>query len=430
MKRLWNIVVWAVVAVVVVGGGVALFSGGSSDDSTRTIEIERREVRQDVAFTGRLQAKQTAALGFETAGTVTQMLVEVGDKVTVGQQIAYLDSQVAELELASAIASQRSSAEQKKIAWDTAAETYENTKAEYEATLETKRQAVRDAKRELDQQRQVHQETIQESGTDSSTGQAAVLALRKAESVYHATQEALTTTIETAEKTNAANFQAAELAESQYLATVQTSGGIAGLSTLDAAESIAQVRLSKQVMTSPMDGVVTKVEVEEGEVALAAGMVVEVQTVQDIELAAEVPETDASKLANDMSATVTFDALPQSDQWSARIVHVDPAARVFEGVPTYEVRLRLDDPGDSRFRPGLTANITVHADQRSNVIAVPRRSVIRQEGRQFVEVQQSDGTLEERDVVTGLLGSDGYIEITSGLSEGEVVVISRDRDVE
>lgn len=404
-----------------------LFGGDSADEDVRTITADRRDVKQDVAFTGRLQAKDIAGLGFETSGTIREMLVDVGDTVYAGQRIATLDSQVAELELASAVASQRSSSEQQKIAWETAVETYENAKAENARVLEAKRQAVRDAKDELDQQREVHQQTIAEYGTDSSTGQSAVLALEKAQSVYHATQQALETTLKTVAKTNEANLQAAQLAEAQYLATVQASGEVAGLSSLDAAEEIAAVRLSKQVMVAPMDGVITKVEAEAGEVVQAIGVVVEVQTVDDIELVAEVPETDASKLTVDMSATVTFDALPSSEQWEATITHVDPAARVVEGVPTYQVRLSVASV-DDRFRPGLTSNITVHASERPGVIAVPRRAVIRQDNRQFVEIEMSDGSFEERDVQTGLLGSDGYVEITSGLEEGEEVVVSRNRE--
>lgn len=91
-------------------------------------------------------------------------------------------------------------------------------------------------------------------------------------------------------------------------------------------------------------------------------------------------------------------------------------------MPTYETTLHLTPPAE-HLRPGLTCNITVHADQRENVIAVPRRAIIERDGRQLVRVLGKDFHITEREVATGLLGSDGAIEITSGLSANESVII-------
>ena len=58
---------------------------------------------------------------------------------------------------------------------------------------------------------------------------------------------------------------------------------------------------------------------------------------------------------------------------------------------------------------------------RENVIAVPQRAIIRKNGDQFVRIAD-DESFREVKVETGLRGSDGNIEIISGISEGDKVI--------
>jgi multidrug efflux pump subunit AcrA (membrane-fusion protein) len=71
----------------------------------------------------------------------------------------------------------------------------------------------------------------------------------------------------------------------------------------------------------------------------------------------------------------------------------------------------------------MTADAEITTDVHHNVLTVPTRSVITEEGRSFVRILGLEGTLEERDVVTGLRGSEGTIEVREGLAEGEQVVV-------
>ena len=93
-----------------------------------------------------------------------------------------------------------------------------------------------------------------------------------------------------------------------------------------------------------------------------------------------------------------------------------------EGVSTYKVTLHFLD-GDDRVRSGMTANIDIYTGMREGVIAVPQRSVITRNGQKIIRVLKSDMTVEERFVEVGLRGSGGYLEIVSGLNEGERVIV-------
>jgi multidrug efflux pump subunit AcrA (membrane-fusion protein) len=82
------------------------------------------------------------------------------------------------------------------------------------------------------------------------------------------------------------------------------------------------------------------------------------------------------------------------------------------------------DKQDSRVRSGMTANIDILSARSDNVIAVPTRSVIRQsDGPTIVRILDATGKLVDVPVTTGLRGSDGNTEITSGIHEGDNVVV-------
>jgi multidrug efflux pump subunit AcrA (membrane-fusion protein) len=145
------------------------------------------------------------------------------------------------------------------------------------------------------------------------------------------------------------------------------------------------------------------------------------QSTGEYKIEANVPEVDVAKVAVGDPARVTLDAYGSAEFFPATISAIDPAETVIEGVPTYTVTLRFDQK-DERIKSGMTANIDIRTDQREGVLYIPARAVLTDaDGRRFVRVP--DG-LATRDVPVevGLRGSDGRIEILSGLSEGDVVV--------
>ncbi len=418
----------AVIAITAALGGAVLWrTAADKEDKYRTVTAERRSLYQDVTFTGHIEAARDARLGFEIAGKVENIFVGEGDPVTAGQTLASLDPTLAKLELAAAEADQSSAERGAYLTWQKAAAAYRDTQAVNARALEKKRQAVRDAKAELNQDKLVHQQTAAESGDFSSTTKSSVAALKAAETTYHAARQTLEEVIKSAQKSAAAARHAAELAQADYLATRQTAQGVAGLSTLQAKEQQAREKLYRSDLTAPLSGTVTSVDKTEGEIVTAGESVVRIQTASELNITADATETDAAKLSLGMPATVTLDAYPDAEGFSAAVSSIAPAAVFIEGLPTYEITLTIESP-QKNLKPGLTANITVHADQRENVIAVPRRAVIEQDGEKFTRVLREDGKITKREVTTGLLGSDGSIEITNGLEGGEKVIIDTVRE--
>lgn len=410
------------IVVVLLVVGIVVFVLLPQEAEYRTAEVARSNVMQEVIFTGRLQAKQQVSLSFELSGQVEEILVKTGDQVSVGQGLVKLDPTTVALELDKAQADLFAASEQAEIAWQTVKNTQEKTEDENEALRLKRRQAVIDAKAELDAAAEYWEKTREEYDEDSSTAKSAELTYQTKLSTYNAAQKQLSETLITIDKSNQAQEDAAELARAKYLATQQAASSIAGPSSLGALTALANLRVEKSELKSPMAGVVTDVALEKGEFATAGAVVVTVATVDDLELEAEVPESDALKLALGQHADITFDALAASDHWQAEVLEIAPAAKIIEGVPTYLVTLGISGPAE-RLKPGLTANVIVVAGERSDVVVVPRRSLVTQGSRQFVQLLE-DGEVVERDVETGLIGSDGLAEILSGLEGGEQLILN------
>ncbi len=95
---------------------------------------------------------------------------------------------------------------------------------------------------------------------------------------------------------------------------------------------------------------------------------------------------------------------------------------MLEGVPTYKVTLMFVQ-NDSRIRSGMTANLEILTHEMDNVLEIPYRAVIDNDGSTTVRLVNQDGkTYTTVPVTVGLKGSDGTIAVLSGLSAGDKVV--------
>ena len=143
----------------------------------------------------------------------------------------------------------------------------------------------------------------------------------------------------------------------------------------------------------------------------------------EFEIEARVPEADIAAVKIGDFAQVTLDAYGNDVVFEARVVAIDPAETIVEGVATYKTTFAFLVK-DARVRSGMTANIDVVTDRREGVVVVPRRAVITRGDEAFVRIMNSAGVVGEVKVKIGLVGSDGNAEIIGGIREGDAAVIS------
>jgi len=183
----------------------------------------------------------------------------------------------------------------------------------------------------------------------------------------------------------------------------------------------AQAVIAEDTLTSPIDGIVTQEDPNVGEYMAPGQGGFAVQN-SGFKVEAYVAEADIAKVAVGDLASSTLDAYGAYVNFPEQVTAIDPAETVLEGVPTYKVTLQFVSP-DSRIKSGMTSNLEILTHEVDNVLEVPYRALLITSTSTSARVVSANGqTYSSVPVTTGLKGTDGNIEITSGLKEGDKVV--------
>ncbi|HEX6693293.1 MAG TPA: efflux RND transporter periplasmic adaptor subunit [Longimicrobiales bacterium] len=180
-----------------------------------------------------------------------------------------------------------------------------------------------------------------------------------------------------------------------------------------------KTRIGYATVRSPLSGVVTEKMVETGDVVGNQQRLFAIADISSMVVRVGVSELDVVQLRTGDRVTVTLDAIPDRPL-HGRIRRVFP-----QGDPTTRlvpVEVVLDAESARVARPGFLARVTFALGARDGVLLVPGAAVVGGQGGQAVFVVQ-DGKAVRRAVETGVT-SEGRVEIRSGLSEGEQIVVA------
>ena len=181
----------------------------------------------------------------------------------------------------------------------------------------------------------------------------------------------------------------------------------------------AQDRLDKAALLAPFDGALTAVHVALGE--WATGPVVEMVDIGSLEVVLDVDEVDIGQIAVGMQTVVTLDAW-SDEELRGEVVAIAPRGSAQTEIVTYQVHISLE-AGDLPVRTGMTANAELITAERNGVLLVSNRAITadRSAAKYYVHRVKGDDVTEV-EVTIGL--RDGmYTEITSGLQEGEQIIV-------
>lgn len=185
-----------------------------------------------------------------------------------------------------------------------------------------------------------------------------------------------------------------------------------------AATRRAQAQRDYNQLVAPADGVVIRRDGEAGQFVPSGQAVFTLACCAPLRVTAEVDEEDIARVTVGQAATMRSDALPRH-LFEGTVAEItpkgDPVSR------SYRVRIRLADapPVDAGpLRTGMTMDANLIVSRRDGALLVPNSSI---KGDSVWLVV--DGRLHRRQVVRGTVGAD-RTEIVSGLSDGEVLVLS------
>jgi len=187
-----------------------------------------------------------------------------------------------------------------------------------------------------------------------------------------------------------------------------------------AALDKAQAALDSATIIAPFDGTVVSVGAEVGDLVSSGTSIVTLADLADMEVLANVDETDISQVKVGQEAQITFDAISGST-FKGKVLEVPLEGTLSSSVVTYQVRLSLEGAENQALLPGMTANVKIVTGQRQNVLLVPLLAIQQEDTGNVVLVQDSTGTATTP-VQVGL--NDGtYAEVLRGLNEGDRVVL-------
>jgi HlyD family secretion protein len=417
--------------------GTVLYTIDSSDVAT---SVEKAQLALEQAQRSYDDTADAQYIRSVIGGTVASIKVKAGDYVTAGQEIATVrddSSLLLTLEFPAADAS--------GFAVGQAAEVILNGTFE---TLSGTVQAVAGTDTISSGNLLVRTVTIAVKNNGSlTTAQAAsaiingVSALASARFDYQHQQTVTATTSGTVAAVCVKEGTAIEA----NTAIVQLSGTELSRQVQSAADSLLNAQLSmsdtqKQMenytITSPISGTVIQKNVKAGDTVgtdtTASETLCTIYDLSYLEMTLNVDELEILSIKEGQTVTITADAI--SDRtFTGVVTSVSAAGTTTGGTTTYPVTIRIDDTGD--LLPGMNATAEIEVSSASNALAVPNGSVVR--GNYVLVTKDSpsaanavqdmtapDGYVYVK-ITTGT-SDDDYIEVASGLQEGDTIAYDAD----
>ena len=222
--------------------------------------------------------------------------------------------------------------------------------------------------------------------------------------------------------------------------TLVSLGGTAAQSSLeDLSIAVENARLSLQraqdalenyTITAPISGTVIEKNVKAGDNVnnIEAGALAVIYDLSYLKLEMNISELDLSKLQSGQLVEITADAIP-GEVFEGRVDRVSINGTTTNGFTTYPATILLEDYGGLNPGMNVSADIVVErvesalsipaaAVQRGDTVLVPLEGCLSPDGASVLDPTKT----EERAVTLG--GGDGeYVEITSGLNEGDAVLV-------
>jgi HlyD family secretion protein len=416
----WVLIIVGILAVLFVG---AKMLGGSSKTGTKITaeKSKKRTIIETVNASGKVYPEVEVKISPDISGEIVELNVQEGDSVKKGQVLAriYADIYSSQRDEAAARVTQSQA-----------------TVANSEANLNALKAQLDQAKLTYDRYKGLHDEKV----------------ISDAEFEQYQTQY--------------------RTAQSQYNAAQQNIRSLraATQSTRTSLEA-ANKNLGRTVLVSPMNGVISSLSVKKGErvagnsFALGTEMM-RVAEMDVMEVRVDVGENDIVKVSIGDSADIEVEAY-NNRKFRGIVTQIASSTKTAQtatgDVTNYEVRIRIDpssyndliDPSKPKkfpFRPGMNASADIKTKRKDNVVSVPIAAVAarvkgsdksvadekkeKEKGKdpnaeevnisgdeleEVVFVIKQDGTVEKRTVTTGIQDMN-FIEITTGLKEGEQIV--------
>jgi RND family efflux transporter MFP subunit len=190
------------------------------------------------------------------------------------------------------------------------------------------------------------------------------------------------------------------------------------------AVDIAQLQYDYSFIKTLVDGVISKRPVEIGDTAVPGLLIASVVDPDKLYIEAPVDEADVGNVALGQNVRITMDAYLDK-VFHGIVIKISPVVTGAKlEARTFEVRVSINEP-DVVLKPGMSADIEIITDKIHDTLVVPSQAVI-ERGQEKVVYVAERGRARKRKVITGTYNWN-FTEIKDGLKEGDVVIVTPDR---
>lgn len=410
--------------------GTILYTIDSSDASNSLEQAEISLNQAQRSYNNQLESQEDLIITAPVSGQVYSIDVEVGDDVAAGETVATIrDSQTMSLEVSfpADAATSFYVGQSATVTLDSTFETLTGTISEISGTdtVLTGNVIVRTV-------------TIDVSNPGGlSTEQTASAAVGTATSTASGTftyKEEETVTAQVSGEVSSIRVSEGDQVSSGQTLIVLTSDDLDD-SLQSASESLrnAEISLENQyenlddyTITSPIKGTIVDKNYNAGETTEANQVLCTIYDLSYLTMTLSVDELDIASIEVGQSVSIVADAVKDTT-YTGTVTKVSVAGTSSGSATTYPVTIRIDETDG--LLPGMSVDATIELASAEDVLAIPSAALNR--GDTVLVTAAANGTLVESttedgedyysvEVTTGVSGDD-YIEIVSGLQEGDTV---------
>lgn len=410
------------------------------DDSDAARSLEKSELSLSQAqrsYASQLDEQSKLSVTAPAAGRVYTLDVEVGDEVNAGQTVATLrDSDTMELKVPFPAdeAARLSVGQSAAVTLDSTFETLNGTVTAVNGSTEVLTGNV-----------QVRYVTITVPNPGGlSTQQSATAAVGSVTSTASGTfayQEERTVTAKVSGTVARLNVAEGDKVNKGQTLVTLTSDDL-GDQLQNASDNVRNAELSYEkqterledyTITSPIDGTIIDKNYNAGETTEANQTLCTIYDLSYLTMILSVDELDIANIAVGQTVSITADAV-EDKTYTGTVTKVSVAGSSTGSATTYPVTIRIDETDG--LLPGMSVDATIELDSASNVLTIPAAALNRGNtvlvtadspsavnGTAVAGPEGEDSTSSDYvsvPVTTGV-SDDDYVEITSGLQEGDTV---------
>ena len=192
---------------------------------------------------------------------------------------------------------------------------------------------------------------------------------------------------------------------------------LASLKVAEANLKLAEARLNKTRIVAPFSGMIGSRRVSVGSFLRTGDAITELANLNEIRINFSAPERFLSELKRG-SEVIVYSPVYPGHEVKGRIIAIEPI--IDSDTRTARIVAKVQNPGQ-KFRPGMSANVSVILSQRPEALTIPTEAVFANGDQSFVYIVNADSTVAPAPVTLGLQMSD-VVEISAGLQPGMKII--------